>query len=78
MKRISRILSYIFIGITITLMVIYNLIGAKVNSNNVLEEPFYLIPLAYTSFILGIIFFSNFITKKELNSAISSLLPTFF
>ncbi|MFM9131000.1 MAG: DUF3955 domain-containing protein [Actinomycetes bacterium] len=65
MKRISRILSYIFIGLTITLMIIYNLIGAKVNSNNVLEEPFYLIPLAYTSFILGIIFLIISLLKKN-------------
>lgn len=65
MKRISRILSYIFIGLTITLMIIYNSIGSKVNSNGVLEEPFYLIPLAYTSFILGIIFLVISLLKRN-------------
>ena len=65
MKRISRILSYIFIGLTITLMVAFNLIGSKVNSNGVLEEPFYLIPFAYTSFIVGIIFLVISLLKKN-------------
>ncbi|MFM1826103.1 MAG: hypothetical protein RLZZ37_738 [Actinomycetota bacterium] len=65
MKKISRILAYIFIGLTITLMILFNLIGSKVNSNGVLEEPFYLIPLAYTSFIIGIIFLVVSLLKKN-------------
>jgi preprotein translocase subunit SecG len=65
LKRISRIISYIFIGLTITLMLVFNLIGSNVNSKGVLEEPFYLIPLAYTSFIIGIIFLVISLLKKN-------------
>ena len=46
-------------------MIIFNLIGSKVNSNGVLEEPFYLIPLAYTSFVIGIIFLVISLIKKN-------------
>lgn len=65
MKKVSRLLAYIFMGLTIIIMITFNLIGSKVNSQGILEEPFYLIPLGYTSFILGIIFFMISLIKKK-------------
>ena len=65
MKKISRILAYIFIGLTIIFMIVFNLIGSNVNADGTLEEPFYLIPLAYTSFIIGIIFLVISLLKKN-------------
>jgi len=65
LKRISRILAYIFIGLTIIFMMVFNLVGSRVNSNGILIEPFYLIPFAYTSFILGIIFLVISLLKKN-------------
>jgi len=46
-------------------MMIFNLVGSRVNSNGILIEPFYLIPFAYTSFILGIIFLVISLLKKN-------------
>jgi len=46
-------------------MLVFNLIGSNVNSKGVLEETFYLIPLAYTSFIIGIIFLVISLLKKN-------------
>ncbi len=65
MKKISRFLAYIFMGLTIIFMVIFNFIGTNINSEGILEEPFYLIPLAYTSFIVGIVFFIISLLKKK-------------
>ena len=44
---------------------IFNVIGSSVNENGVLEEPFFLIPLSYLSFILGIVFAVISVIKKK-------------
>jgi len=65
LKKISRKLAYFFISITILFSLLFNFIGSTVNKNGVLVEPFFLIPLGYTSFILGIIFAFISVWKKS-------------
>jgi hypothetical protein len=65
LKKISRKLAYLFISITILSTLIFNVIGSSVNENGVLEEPFFLIPLSYLSFILGIVFALISVIKKK-------------
>ena len=48
-------------------MLAYNLIGSEVDANGVLQEPFFLIPLSYLTFALGIIFAIISVVKKEKN-----------
>ncbi|MFM1986211.1 MAG: hypothetical protein RIS18_428 [Actinomycetota bacterium] len=48
-------------------MILFNLIGSKVDQNGLLQEPFYLIPLSYTTFTLGIIFAIISVLKKQKN-----------
>jgi ABC-type polysaccharide/polyol phosphate export permease len=66
-KKLSRTLAYVFISITIFFMILFNLIGSKVDQNGLLQEPFYLIPLSYTTFTLGIIFAIISVLKKQKN-----------
>ncbi|CAB4578948.1 unannotated protein [freshwater metagenome] len=65
MKKISRKLAYLFISITILSTLLLNVIGSSVNENGVLVEPFFLIPLSYLSFILGIVFAVISVIKKK-------------
>jgi len=67
LKQLSRKLSYLFISLTIIFMLAYNLIGSEVDANGVLQEPFYLIPFSYLTFVLGIIFAIISVVKKEKN-----------
>ena len=48
-------------------MLIINLIGSEVDADGVLQEPFFLIPFSYVSFVLGIIFAVISVVKKEKN-----------
>ena len=57
LKQISRKLAYIFISLTIIFMLAFNLIGSEVDANGTLQEPFFLIPFSYLSFVLGIVYF---------------------
>ncbi|MTA52281.1 MAG: DUF3955 domain-containing protein [Actinobacteria bacterium] len=61
----SRKLAYLFISITILSTLLLNVIGSSVNENGVLVEPFFLIPLSYLSFILGIVFAVISVIKKK-------------
>ena len=65
MKKISRKLAYLFISITILFTLLFEIIGSSVNEEGVLVEPFFLIPLSYLSFILGIIFAVISVLKKK-------------
>jgi len=67
LKQLSRKLSYLFISLTIIFMLAYNLIGSEVDANGVLQEPFFLIPFSYLTFVLGIIFAIISVVKKEKN-----------
>ena len=48
-------------------MLTFNLIGSEVDVDGVLQEPFFLIPFSYVSFVLGIIFAVISVVKKEKN-----------
>ena len=48
-------------------MLIFNLIGSEVDADGVLQEPFFLIPFSYVSFVLGIIFAVISVVKKKKN-----------
>jgi hypothetical protein len=65
LKKISRRLAYLFISITILFTFLFEIIGSSVNEEGVLVEPFFLIPLSYLSFILGIIFAVISVLKKK-------------
>ena len=67
LKRLSRNLAYLFISLAIIFMLAFNLIGSEVDSDGVLQEPFFLIPFSYVSFVLGIIFAVISVVKKEKN-----------
>lgn len=67
LKQLSRKLAYLFISLTIIFMLAYNLIGSEVDANGVLQEPFFLIPFSYLTFVLGIIFAIISVVKKEKN-----------
>ena len=67
LKRLSRNLAYLFISLAIIFMLTFNLIGSEVNADGVLEEPFFLIPFSYVSFVLGIIFAVISVVKKKNN-----------
>lgn len=67
-KYILNILPF-FIGIGC--IIAFNLIGSDIAPDGTLNEPFYLIPLAYVFFIIGIIVIlvkviRNCIIKKQL------------
>ena len=65
LKQISRKLAYIFISLTIIFMLAFNLIGSEVDANGTLQEPFFLIPFSYLSFVLGIVFAIISVVKKK-------------
>ena len=67
LKRLSRNLAYLFISLAIIFMLIFNLIGSEVDADGVLQEPFFLIPFSYVSFVLGIIFAVISVVKKKKN-----------
>lgn len=67
MKRLSRNLAYLFISLAIIFMLTFNLIGSEVAADGVLQEPFFLIPFSYVSFVLGIIFAVISVVKKKKN-----------
>ena len=67
LKRLSRNLAYLFISLAIIFMLTFNLIGSEVDVDGVLQEPFFLIPFSYVSFVLGIIFAVISVVKKEKN-----------
>jgi len=67
LKQLSRKLAYLFISLTIIFMLAFNLIGSEVDANGVLQEPFFLIPFSYLTFVLGIIFAIISVVKKEKN-----------
>lgn len=48
-------------------MLAFNLIGSEVATDGVLQEPFFLIPFSYVSFVLGIIFAVISVVKKRKN-----------
>ena len=56
-----------FISLAIIFMLAFNLIGSEVAADGVLQEPFFLIPFSYVSFVLGIIFAVISVVKKEKN-----------
>ena len=56
-----------FISLAIIFMLAFNLIGSEVNADGVLQEPFFLIPFSYVSFVLGIIFAVISVVKKKKN-----------
>lgn len=65
MKQISRKLAYLFISLTIIFMLAFNLIGSEIDANGTLQEPFFLIPFGYLSFVLGIVFAIISVVKKK-------------
>ena len=65
LKQISRKLAYLFISLTIIFMLAFNLIGSEVDANGTLQEPFFLIPFSYLSFVLGIVFAIISVVKKK-------------
>jgi ABC-type polysaccharide/polyol phosphate export permease len=67
LKQLSRKLAYLFISLTIIFMLAFNLIGSEVDANGFLQEPFYLIPFSYLTFVLGIIFAIISVVKKKKN-----------
>ena len=56
-----------FISLAIIFMLAFNLIGSEVAADGVLQEPFFLIPFSYVSFVLGIIFAVISVVKKKKN-----------
>jgi len=48
-------------------MLAFNLIGSQVDANGTLQEPFFLIPFSYLTFVLGIIFAVISVVKKKKN-----------
>ncbi len=67
LKRLSRNLAYLFISLAIIFILSFNLIGSEVNTDGVLQEPFFLIPFSYLSFALGIIFAIISVVMKKKN-----------
>ena len=67
MKRLSRNLAYLFISLAIIFVLAFNIIGSEVDADGVLQEPFFLIPFSYVSFVLGIIFAVISVVKKKKN-----------
>ena len=67
LKRLSRNLAYLFISLTIIFILAFNFIGSEVDQNGTLQEPFFLIPFSYVSFVLGIIFAVISVVKKKKN-----------
>jgi ABC-type polysaccharide/polyol phosphate export permease len=67
LKRLSRNLAYLFISLTIIFILAFNFIGSEVDENGTLQEPFYLIPFSYLTFLLGIIFAIISVVKKKKN-----------
>jgi len=65
LKKISRRLAYLFISITILFTLFIEVIGSSVNKEGVLVEPFFLVPISYVSFILGIIFAIISVVKRK-------------
>jgi hypothetical protein len=65
LKKNSRKLAYLFISITILSTLLFNVIGSSVNQDGILVEPFFLVPLSYLSFILGIVFAVISVVKKK-------------
>ena len=65
LKQISRKLAYLFISLTIIFMLAFNLIGSEVDANGTLQDPFFLIPFSYLSFVLGIVFAIISVVKKK-------------
>ena len=56
-----------FISLAIIFMLAFNLIGSEVDADGVLQEPFFLIPFSYVSFVLGIVFAVISVVKKKKN-----------
>jgi hypothetical protein len=48
-------------------MLAFNLIGSEVDTKGTLQEPFFLIPFSYLTFVLGIIFAIISVVKKRKN-----------
>jgi hypothetical protein len=67
LKRLSRNLAYLFISLTIIFILAFNIIGSEVDQNGTLQEPFFLIPFSYLSFVLGIIFAIISVVMKKKN-----------
>jgi ABC-type polysaccharide/polyol phosphate export permease len=67
LKRLSRNLAYLFISLTIIFILAFNVIGSEVDENGTLQEPFYLIPFSYLTFLLGIIFAIISVVMKKKN-----------
>jgi len=67
LKRLSRNLAYLFISLTIIFILAFNIIGSEVDENGTLQEPFYLIPFSYLTFLLGIIFAIISVVMKKKN-----------
>jgi ABC-type polysaccharide/polyol phosphate export permease len=67
LKRLSRNLAYLFISLTIIFILAFNFIGSEVDENGTLQEPFYLIPFSYLTFLLGIIFAIISVVLKKKN-----------
>jgi hypothetical protein len=67
MKKVTKIIAYIFIGLSIIFTITFNIYGSEVDENGMLQESFYLIPLSYTSFVVGIIFLTISLFAKEKN-----------
>jgi len=67
LKRLSRNLAYLFISLAIIFILAFNFIGSEVDENGTLQEPFYLIPFSYSTFLLGIIFAIISVVMKKKN-----------
>ena len=67
LKRLSRNLAYLFISLTIIFILAFNIIGSEVDENGTIQEPFYLIPFSYLTFLLGIIFAIISVVIKKKN-----------
>ena len=67
LKRLSRNLAYLFISLTIIFVLAFNIIGSEVDENGTLQEPFFLIPFSYLTFLLGIIFAIISVVMKKKN-----------
>jgi len=67
LKQFSRKLAYLFISLTIIFLLAFTLIGSEVDENGTLQEPFFLIPFSYLTFVLGIIFAIISVIKKKKN-----------
>ena len=58
MSKKTRVLTWIsiaYIVVAISCIPIYNFIGATVDENGVLHEPFFLVPLGIVMFLAGLI-----------------------